>query len=174
MEDRDPAPENTGIRVRKATGEETLGLWRYPDVDTAVPTARFFHEQIADGNAVFWALDDSGEIVGELYAFLKLEDEDFADGHDTAYLCAFRIKDEYRGQGYGSRLMKTALTELKENGFRYATIGVGSDDLHNISLYRHFGFLEKVKDCHDDPCALDENGQPVYEEAAWWLLKKEL
>ena len=41
-------------------------------------------------------------------------------------------------------------------------------------LYRRFGFCTKVKDCHYDPCGMDENNQPVYEEKAWWLLSKEL
>ena len=47
-----------------------------------------------------------GEIIGELYAFLNLDDKDFADGKNTAYLCAFRVKKEYRGKGLGSQLMK--------------------------------------------------------------------
>ena len=160
--------------IRKATGEEMLKLWGYQDVHSASPTARFYYRHISSGNAVFWTLDNGGDLIGELYVFMNLDDKDFADGKTTAYLCAFRVKEGYRGQGLGSRIMETALAELKELGFRSATIGVGSDKPQNIQLYRRLGFNNKVKDCHYDPCGMDENNQPEYEEEAWWLLSKDL
>jgi len=70
--------------------------------------------------------------------------------------------------------MATALAELKKMGFRNVTIGVGSDEPQNIRLYRRFGFNTKIKDCHYDPCAMDENMLPQYGDTAWWLLKKGL
>ncbi len=162
------------MQIRKANGEEMLKLWGYQDVISASPTAKFFYRNISSGNAVFWTLDNDGELIGELYVFMNLDDKDFADGQTTAYLCAFRVKEEYRGQGLGSRIMNTALAELKEIGFHTATIGVGIDKPQNIQLYRRLGFNKKVKDCHYDPCGMDENNQPEYEEEAWWLLSKEL
>ena len=160
--------------IRKATAEEMLTLWGYEDIDSASPTTRFFYRSIAERNAVFWVLDHHSELIGELYAFLDLEDKDFADGNNTAYLCAFRVKPEYRGRGLGTSLMEKALEELKKAGFHKATIGVESNEQANILLYSRLGFSEKIKDCHYDPCGLDENMQPLYEEDAWWLLAKEL
>ncbi len=160
--------------IRKATGEEMLKLWGYQDEISSSPTAKFFYRNISSGNAVFWTLDNNGDLIGELYVFMNLDDKDFADGKTTAYLCAFRVKEGYRGQGLGSRLMNTALAELKETGFQSATIGVGSDKPQNIQLYRRQGFNKKIKDCHYDPCGMDENNQPEYEEEAWWLLSKDL
>lgn len=162
------------MQIRKATGEEMLALWGYPDEAAASPTAKFYYRNIRSGNAVFWTVDDSGELIGELYAFLDLDDRDFADGESTAYLCAFRVKEGYRGQGLGSQMMNAALADLKERGFRTATIGVGCDKPQNIRLYRRFGFDRKVKDCHYDPCGMDEDGRPEYEEEAWWLLARDL
>ena len=160
--------------IRKASGEEMLSLWGYQDIETATPTAKFFYQNICSGNAVFWTLDREGELIGELYGFFNLDDKDFADGQDRAYLCAFRVKKECRGKGLGSRLMAAALAELKEQGFRYATIGVGSDEPQNFRFYQRLGFGVKIKDCHDDPCNMDENMKPKYEETVWWLLQKEL
>ena len=160
--------------IRKASGEEMLDLWGYRDETTASPTTKFFYRNIASGNAVFWTLDNGGELIGELYAFLDLADRNFADGKNVAYLCAFRVKKEYRGQGLGSRLMKAALGDLKEMGFLSATIGVGSDEPLNLKLYRRLGFDRKIRECHYDPCGMDENGQPAYDAAGWWLLSKDL
>lgn len=159
--------------IRKATADEMLKLWGY-DENTASPTAEFFYRNISSGNAVFWTADIDGELIGELYAFLNLDDKDFADGKDIAYLCAFRIKKEYRRKGLGSRMMESAFEDLKEKGFKRVTIGVNSDEPLNIKLYTRLGFREKVKDCYYDPCGLDENGNPEYDAKGWWLLSKAL
>lgn len=158
------------MQIREATGEEMLTLWGREN-DTTSTTAKFFCDNIASGNAIFWTIDNDGELIGELYGFLDLNDKDFADGSNTAYLCAFRVKEEYRGQGLGSSLLEHAINKLREMEFRNITIGVGSDEPQNIRLYNRFGFTEKIKDCHYDPCSLDENGQPDYEEKTWWLLR---
>ena len=160
--------------IRKATGEEMLALWGYRTESAASPTAKFFYRNISAENAAFWALDTGAELIGELYVFWDLPDKDFADGHHTAYLCAFRVKKEYRGRGLGTRLMERVLEELKAKGYRRATIGVAGDEALNIKLYRRLGFTEKVKDCFFDPCGMDENMQPLYDDKGWYLLSKEL
>jgi len=159
--------------IRKANGEEMLKLWGYQDDVSASYTAKFFYRNITSGNAVFWTLDNDGDLIGELYVFMNLDDKDFANGKTTAYLCAFRIKEGYRGRGFGSSLLNAALAELKKTEFHSATIGVGSDKPRNIQLYRRLGFNKKVKDCHYDPCGMDDNNQE-FEEEAWWLLSKDL
>ncbi len=151
-----------------------LALWGYPKLDAASPTARFFYQNLAAGSAVFWTLEHEGTLIGELYAFFDLEDRDFADGKTTAYLCAFRVKEGFRGQGLGSRLMETALAELKALGFRRASIGVSESEPWNLRLYRRFGFTEKGKDCRADPCAMDEQMRPVIDPEPWALLYKTL
>lgn len=162
------------MQIRKASGEEMLVLWGYTDLDAASPTARFFYQNIASGSAVFWALEHGGALIGELYVFFELEDKDFADGRTTAYLCAFRVKPGFRGRGLGSRLMERALAELKALGFRRAAIGVSEGEPQNLRLYCRFGFTEKGRDCRADPCAMDENMQPVVDPEPWVLLYKEL
>ncbi|MBR5967790.1 MAG: GNAT family N-acetyltransferase, partial [Lachnospiraceae bacterium] len=133
---------------------------------------RFFYNNIESGNAIFWTVDNGGELIGELYVFRNLTDMDFADGKETAYLCAFRVREDYRGKGIGSKLLREVLDSLKAAGFKKATIGVGPDEERNIRLYRRFGFTEKVKDCFVDPCAVDENMQPKPDEGFWLLLKE--
>ncbi len=158
--------------IRKASGEEMLKLWGYEDADQAPPTAKFFYRNISLGNAVFWTVEHDGELIGELYAFLNIEeDKDFADGIATAYLCAFRVKKEYRGRGIGSGMMEAALADLKARGFLRATIGVSEE--RNKKLYRRMGFDTKIKDCFFDPCARDAQMRPEPDEG-FWLLSKNL
>ena len=163
----------TRFFVRQSSAGDMLSLWGYSNCDEATPTARFFYDNIESGNAIFWSLCDEENIVGELYAFLNLEDNDFADGKSTAYLCAFRVNKEYRGMGYGSMLMNTALSDLKSKNFSIATIGVGMDEEGNKKKYDHMGFNRKIKDCYFDPCARDKNMKPAADEG-FILLSKEL
>lgn len=64
--------------IRKASAEEMRKLWG----NDYSFTSNFFYDRIASGNAVFWTVDDDGKLTGELYAFLNLDDRDFADGRD--------------------------------------------------------------------------------------------
>ena len=93
---------------------ELLELWGYESIHTASSNAKFFCDNIKSGNAEFWTLDHEGELVGELYAFYDLEDKDFADGKSTAYLCAFRIRTDLRGQGLGTKLICHVIEHIKD------------------------------------------------------------
>ena len=161
------------MEIRKATEEEMSEVWRLGKVDSNEATERFFREQIGSGNADFWTIDDNGILLGELYVFHKLADEEFADGKEKVYLCAFRVRKDRRGQGLGTMLMKRVLRELKDSGFRTATIGVDETEEANIRLYEHLGFTEKIKDCYEDPCAMDDE---MRQErcSCFWLLQKRL
>ena len=161
------------VSVTQRSARDMITLWGYDSYDDASPTARFFYDNIESGNAIFWSLYDEGNIAGELYSFLKLEDKDFADGVDTAYLCAFRVSEDHRGKGYGSMLMKTALSDLKSKNFSFATIGVGMDEENNQKMYEHMGFSRKIKECFFDPCARDKDMKPAVDEG-FILLSKEL
>lgn len=150
-----------------------LALWDRQGAKGSPYTARFFYENLSSGNATFWTIESEGELIAELYAFRDIrEDRDFADGSRKAYLCAFRVRREYRGQGLGTKLMQTALEELRLEGFRQATIGAGEE--RNLRLYRRMGFTKEIKECFLDPCARDERMQPVPEKEPFWLLLKEL
>ncbi len=110
-----------------------------------------FADHIRHENAEFWALERSGELIGELYVFKSLPDRDFADGRTKAYLCAFLVREADRGKGLGSQLLSAVLARLKANGFRYATIGVEKGDEANLRLYRRHGFSVTIKECRLDP-----------------------
>ena len=58
------------MEIRKATGDEMLALWEYPDPENASPTTKFFYRSISSGNAIFWTIEHHGELIGELYVCL--------------------------------------------------------------------------------------------------------
>ncbi len=64
---------------------------------------------------------------------------------NTAYLSAFRTKEEYQGKGYFSKLFKYMIDDLKKRGYEYVTLGVEPEELKNKAIYEHYGFTELVK-----------------------------
>lgn len=159
--------------IRKATADEMLNLWDYADLNNASPTARFFYNNIRTGNAEFWTTEEDAKLISELYVFRNLDDRDFANGADRAYLCAFRVEKEYRSRGIGTALINEVITNLRSEGIKTLTIGVPPDEADNVRLYRRLGFNRKIKDCFEDPCAVDENMKPKPDEM-FWLLAKDL
>ena len=81
------------MEIRQANEKVLLNLWKETEKSMEA-TTRFFYHNIKDGNAEFWTGNKDNQIIGELYVFNKLSDNEFADGIHTAYLCAFRIIKE--------------------------------------------------------------------------------
>lgn len=161
------------MKIRRAAEHELLELWGYESIHTASSNAKFFCSNIKRGNTEFWALDKDGELIGELYVFYDLEDQDFADGNRTAYLCAFRVRADFRGQGLGTQLIYHVMEHIKNLGYQRISIGVDITDTANIRFYERLGFTKKVKECAEDPCDRDENMRPR-PCPCFWLLYKEL
>ena len=160
------------MEIRLADEKDLLTLWQ-ETTENMEPTTRFFYENIKSRNAEFWTWNKDNQIVEELYVFKRLPDKEFADGVHTAYLCAFRITKELRGQGFGTRLLATVLEHIKDMGFEAATIGVDEIETDNIRLYKKMGFTEKIKDSLVDPCNAHEKQMPNPCNK-FWLLRKRL
>ncbi len=161
------------MEIREASEKEMLSLWGFANYEESSPTAKFFAESILSGNTSFWTIDHGGSLIGELYAFKNLNDKDYADGQTRAYLCAFRIRQDYRGKGLGSQLMQAVFTYLKACGFQCVTIGVDETEEANIRLYERLGFNTKIKDCYIDPCDMDDEMKPKA-CSCYWLLSRNL
>lgn len=159
---------NTTAVYRMGTPEELQQIWPFAHNQTF----RYFYHCIAHGAAEFWTAEVEGRPVGELYLFKYLPDPIFADGHNRAYLCAFRIIHALRGQGYGSGLLQAVCYHAKQLGFSSLTIGVEQTQPQNLRLYQRFGFTQLLQTCSTDPCDFDENGLPL--PCQFLLLEKKL
>jgi ribosomal protein S18 acetylase RimI-like enzyme len=158
--------------IRQANEDEMLAFCKETSKNKR-PTTAFFYENIKNNNANFWTYDDDDKLAGELYVFKSLDDKDFANGKDRAYLCAFRITEELRGKGYGTKLISHVINYLRNEGIKTVTIGIDETEEANLRLYHRLGFLEKIKDCYADPCDVDENMQ-AKSCSKYILLKREL
>lgn len=94
-------------------------------------------DQLQEGKAEYLILEEGGEIIGQ--AFLKyygtLSDPDYPDIEDIY------IKEQFRGQGLGTLLIKKCEGLAKQKGFK--KIGLGVNPTLNSkakALYERLGY----------------------------------
>ena len=67
----------------------------------------------------------------------------------TAYLTAFRTNKEYEWKGYFSILYKFMEEDLKNKGYTVLTLGVEPEEIRNKEIYKHYGFVEHIKNAKE-------------------------
>ncbi len=90
----------------------------------------------------------NGSIICEATAMLCPKIVQNSDGlvdDQTVYLSAFRTVEQYRGQGYFSKLFCFMLTDLRQRGYKKATLGVEPGEETNKAIYAHYGFTKFLK-----------------------------
>lgn len=148
--------------IRLGKIEDLKKLWG----DGNLPTQKYFINGIKSGRQEFWVMEDEEDnaLIGELHIFWDSEDKDEANGINRAYLCAYRIKEKYRGKGLGRILMNRVIQRIKDKGFEEATIGVYEDSEELIKMYNSCGFDEYIKTKDIDHHNIDEKGNPKKEK----------
>ena len=90
----------------------------------------------------------NGEVICEAKAALDSSIFENYDGlldENTAYLFAFRTKDEYQNQGYFSKLFKYMIKDIINRGYDFVTVGVEAREEKNKIIYSKYGFTEYIK-----------------------------
>ena len=114
-------------------------LFDYGDVDAMIDECI---ERMKRGVEDIFVLLEKDILVGELHAMYDSEDERFAKQGKRVYLFAFRVKENFQHQGFGTHLLKTVLSILQEKGYSEFTIGVEDENHRAKHLYQTFGFTE--------------------------------
>lgn len=159
--------------IRIGSKDELKQLWG----NSNVLTKTYFIDGIEKGNIEFWTIENEidSALIGELYIFWNSEDKDEANGNDRAYICAFRVKEEFRGLGLGKKLMQRVLRRVKERGYIEATIGADNDDAERLTyMYKSWGFSELIKLQNTDYRYIDKNNNPTYYEVPYALYLNKL
>ena len=89
-----------------------------------------------------------GEIICEATTIIDPDAAQNSSGlidRRTAYLCAFRTNEPFRGKGYFSGLFRFMESDLRSRGYTRLTLGVEPEDQVNKAIYRHYGFTELIK-----------------------------
>lgn len=96
---------------------------------------------VQKGIAIMWVVElKNNGLVGQLFVQLHSPRPELANGVDRAYFYAFRVKEDYRRHGIGSRLIEFAENDLRERSYRKITLNVGKDNTEAIKFYKKHGF----------------------------------
>ena len=114
-------------------------LFTYNDVEEMILNCT---QDIEKKKIDIFVLYHNDTLIGELRVKYEDDDENYAALGRRAYLYAFRIREGFRNQGYGSYLLKMVLDELAKNGYTEFTVGVEDDNIKAIHMYRKLGFTE--------------------------------
>ena len=116
-------------------------LFKYNNVEQMVSECT---QDIQNGIIDIFVLYDKDVLIGELHVMYESDDENYAIRDRRAYMFAFRVRKDFQNKGYGTHLLKTVLSVLKENGYYEFTIGVEDDNFRAIHMYQALGFTEFV------------------------------
>ncbi len=101
------------------------------------PELKLYYEDFGSGKADHCIVaDDNGKVVGAAWTRI-MNDYGHIDEETPSF--AIALYREYRGQGYGTQLMKKMLELLRENGFRKASLAVQKAN-YAVKMYKNVGF----------------------------------
>jgi ribosomal protein S18 acetylase RimI-like enzyme len=99
------------------------------------------YAQYRSGDAVLWVAEDPEQfIVAQVFIQLTSHRQELANGNQRAYLYGFRVRENYRSQGIGTRMLKIVEADLLKRGYTSITLNVGRDNPDARRLYERHGF----------------------------------
>lgn len=109
----------------------------------------FPDESDALGSHVTWFVVDRGD--GRLGGYIEAGTRNYAEGCDSspvAYIEAWYVDEELRGQGWGGRLVAAVERWARDKGLRELASGALLDNLPSIAAHKHLGFTEVERQVH--------------------------
>ena len=161
------------IQIRQVTRKDLPGLeWEGEYRHFRRLFADAFH-RAERGEAVLWIaeLPEVG-IIGQLFVQIGKQGNGSADA-SKAYVYGFRVREPYRDQGIGSRLLQTAEEDLADRGYHRVALNVGRDNDDARRLYERFGY----RIVGPEPGVwsyVDHRGRRQYVQEPAWRMEKDL
>lgn len=139
------------VLIRKATRDDLERLWNrsiedHPGEECYYRWKRQFIADNESGAAATFAVIVDDEPVGEGTLLFSPECRAIrgrlrlANGANIANINALRIRKEYEGRGYVSRLVKAMEDYALHQGYSRITIGVEAVESRNLAIYLHWGY----------------------------------
>lgn len=132
------------------------------------------YRQYLAGKALLWVVEINGYgIIGQIFAQLLSENTMLADGRERAYLFSFRVKPEFQGRGWGTRLLYNAEYDLAQRGFIVALLNVSKTNVQAREFYERRGY-QIVGEDRGEWSYIDHLGQRQMVVDPSWRMEKGL
>ncbi len=101
------------------------------------PELKIYYENFGTGRADHCiAADDGGRVIGAVWTRI-MDDYGHVDNETPSF--AISLYKEYRGQGIGTQMMRKMLAQLKEKGYKQASLAVQKAN-YAARMYEKVGF----------------------------------
>ena len=131
-----------------------------------------FSKMMKEGKCRFFAIVVLNKTLGRIFLFTDLEDKELADGRTLCYFSNLWVHPKLRGQKIGSKLVRFVEKEAKKCGFEFLALGVDTDNEKNISIYKHLGYNNVIKQKSESVFVKDENNNFASMKEYFVLTKK--
>lgn len=101
------------------------------------PFTEQFKEQIACGNRESYLMKHNDKYIAS--CDLVYDYGEYTD-NNKVYLSRLIVKKEYRNKGIGQELLKYMIALCKEKGYQQITVGVDTDNINAVHIYKKHGF----------------------------------
>lgn len=105
---------------------------------TIEQTKQWYDEHIKNGFPIIVCLID--DVVAGWASLSTFRDY---RGYDKTVEVSLYVKNEYKGQGIGSMLLKTIEQKAKEKTFHAIVSAITGGNVASINLHKKFGYVEK-------------------------------
>lgn len=122
------------LLVRRMTAADVPAAAQIDAVSESLPwPERAFRAELETAYSRGWVAETGGQVVGLLVLWLVL---------DEAHIATIAVHPDFRRQGIGRLLLKTALEAAAAEGAKSGLLEVRAGNLAAQELYKRFGFVE--------------------------------
>ena len=141
--------------IRKATADdinETAEIYKElhehhiqlrPDFYRS-PDEEFYRTQLAEQLDNVFVIEDGGVIHGYAILYIDVRDDCIHIARKRCYVDQFAVKQEFRWQGVGSRLMQFIREYALENECTAIELGVWYENYDAVDFYGKNGFVPRT------------------------------
>ncbi len=110
------------------------------DVPMIADCNRHYFDEIGTNRVIWFAYSDDVIPMGMVQLISNCEEQDLANGADVAQLHNLLVIPKFRGRRVSSSLNETLESEARSRNVRRLTLEVLANNLHAISIYRHWDY----------------------------------
>ena len=102
--------------------------------------AQKWYDELLSGNRVIFVYQLNGEYIGEGALVFDTGDSQYTIPNQRIYLSRLIVKEDYRGQGIGGKIIDHLIKNAKQLGFNELSLGVDCSNEVARHLYTKKGF----------------------------------
>ena len=117
--------------------QKCSNIW---DMQRQSALAEQFYREMSEGNRTTYIYTIAGEFIGEISVVKDAGDLDYTVPGKRLYVSRLIVKDGYRRQGIGRKLVDYIIGKAETEGYSELSIGVDLENYAALKLYIGSGF----------------------------------